>query len=143
MNHEPEGATDSAAHLDSEEASSGHDATSSGTRPCLHVRPTDPLLDPKPLRTQLERLHRVVEATNSGASGIQDALFETSTLRGTLGLDETTPHARPPRDVPCRVGCPEPTLEYSLGCEPARQVDPVETVAGREPRAHQLAPRPR
>ncbi|MFC7227952.1 hypothetical protein N0B31_11115 [Salinirubellus salinus] len=128
IDHESGGSSQADARLDGENASNAHDATSSDTRPYLHVRPTDTPLEPKTLVGQLERLHRAVEVTNSGASGIRDALFETTTLRGALGLDETTPVRLEVLLV--APGGPEPTLEYYLGCEPVSQLDTIERLAG-------------
>ncbi|MFC7228688.1 hypothetical protein N0B31_14845 [Salinirubellus salinus] len=106
------------------EAASDSDATPGDTRPYIHVRPTGTPLDPQTIAAQFERLHGLVEVTNSGASGIRDALFETTTLRGALALDEETPVRLEVLLV--APGGPEPALEYYLGCEPVSQLERIE-----------------
>jgi hypothetical protein len=122
MTHQARG-TDDTDILDDSSSAAPTDA-----KPYLHVRPTDTPLDPKTLGTQLQRLHGATAVTNSGASGIRDALFETDTLRGALGLDETT--AVRLEVLLVAPGGPEPTLEYYLGCEPVSELDTIERLAG-------------
>jgi hypothetical protein len=123
MNRDPEAASDTDSRLDSRAST---DETPE-TKPYLHVRPTGTPLDPQTIAAQFERLHGLVEVTNSGASGIRDALFETTTLRGALALDERT--AVRLEVLLVAPGGPEPALEYYLGCEPVSQLETVERLA--------------